>query len=459
MQNMRSLKSAIVYRLVVPLLFFMAAETVISYFVTLRYVNQAYDRWLLDSAHSLTQEVKVREGNLQVVLPNAALEIFKWDDIDQTFFKIISENHGVLAGDSFVPEPLTTNTDWAQPVFFNDYVHEKPVRIVSMLIQRHGLPEKVFVHVAETLNKRHGMMLDILLADLLPQIFVTLLTGFYLFRGLNGGLKPLRQLTDEIARRSPRDLSPIPENQVLLEVRTLTDTINSLLQRLQDSIAAQQRFISNAAHQLRTPLAGLKLQAERALRENDLAAMEPALQQVQQSADRMSHLVSQLLVLAKSETGRGDKQLQALDFGLLARNLCQQWGPKILAHHKEFSFEGPNEAMFIPGDKILLGELLANLLDNAMAYGRDHGLIAVKVLAKPTPALIVEDDGPGIPQSERDKIFERFYRIQGTSGNGSGLGLAIVKEIVDLHGANIYIENLNTTGGTRITIMFNHLAP
>ncbi len=455
MNKNRSLKTEILFRLVIPLIFFVLVDAVLSYFVTLHYVNNAYDRWLLDSARSLNQEIKVREGKIVAELPPAALEIFKWDDSDKTYFKIMSETQGLIAGDKFVPEPLSPKTDWSRPVYFDDELYEEPVRVVSMLVEHNDSPEKIFVHVAETTNKRRAMMLDILLADLIPQIFLVLFTALYLLRGLKRGLKPLNVLANEIAQRSTRDLSPISERHVFLEVRTLTDTINQLLQRLGLAIDTQQRFIANAAHQLRTPLAGLKLQAERALREQDIAAMQPALKQIQSSADRMSHLTTQLLVLAKSEPIQGASELKSLDLCAVTRQICINWVPRALLKNMELSFESTEESVWIKGDELLLGELLANLLDNAIRYGYEHGNIAITLQAQPTPSLIIEDDGPGIAEQEMAKVFERFYRIPGSAGDGCGLGLAIVKEIADLHQARLLMRPSNQRGGTRIELIFD----
>jgi two-component system sensor histidine kinase TctE len=237
-------------------------------------------------------------------------------------------------------------------------------------------------------------------------------------------------------------------------VRTLTDTINDLLERLGLAIAAQQRFIANAAHQLRTPLAGLKLQVERALREQDLPAMKPALMQIQGCADRMSHLTTQLLVLARSEPIDGDFELRPVDLCKLARETCMDWVPKALQRHMELSFEGSKQSVHVRGDEVLLRELLTNLLDNAICYGRDRGNITVKVESYTSPCLSVEDDGPGIPEAEMDRIFERFYRIPGSSGDGCGLGLAIVKEIADLHKARLELSRTSEAGGTRIGLVF-----
>ncbi|MDP3876500.1 MAG: sensor histidine kinase N-terminal domain-containing protein [Methylobacter sp.] len=454
MHKSRSLKTEILLRLAIPLIFFMSIETVLSYFVTLHHVNVAYDRWLLDSARSLTEGIKVRDGNIWVELPPAALDIFKWDELDKTYFKIISEEKGMLAGDKFVPEPLAQKMNGLSPLYFNDEMYNEPVRVVSILITHHETPEKIFVHVAETLNKRRGMMIDILLADLVPQLVLMLLVGVYLLAGVKRGLQPLHVLADEIAQRTPRDLRPIPEQHVFLEVRALTDTINDLLDRLAQAIVTQERFITNAAHQLRTPLAGLKLQAERALREQDVTAMKPALVQIQGCADRMSHLTTQLLILARSEPINGGYELRQLDLCTLAKKTCMDWVPKALQRQMDLSFEGFEQPLYVQGDDVLLRELLANLLDNAICYGREHGNIVVKVERYPVPILIVEDDGPGIPKLEMDRIFERFYRIPGSSGDGCGLGLAIVKEIADLHQARLELNRVSDTGGTRFGLFF-----
>jgi two-component system sensor histidine kinase TctE len=363
MNKTRSLKTEMLFRLVMPLIFFVIIDAVLSYFVTLHYVDEAYDRWLLDSARSLTQEIKVREGKVFVELPAAALEIFKWDEQDKTYFKITSSEQETLAGDKLVPEPLDPETDWSYPFYFNDKMYGEPVRVVSMFIALDKTPERIFVHVAETMNKRRAMMTDILLADMIPQLVLILLTGIYLLTGLKKGLKPLHLLADQIAQRSSRDLSPIPETHIFPEVRTLTDTINELLEAHTQAIATQQRFIANAAHQLRTPLAGLKLQAERALRGQDISAMQPALQQIQNCADRMSHLTTQLLVLARSEPISGGYELLPVDLCKLTRKICIEWVPKALQRNMELSFESPEATLYVQGDEILLRELLANLLE------------------------------------------------------------------------------------------------
>jgi two-component system, OmpR family, sensor histidine kinase TctE len=453
MVRTRSLRLSILSKLIIPLILIIIFETILSYFVTLHYTNTTYDRWLLDTARALAQEIKVKDGKVLVELPPAALEIVKWDEQDKTYFKIESAALGLLAGDNLVPEPSGL-LDESTPIFIESTIRNEPVRIVSMAVKKEASEDVFYIHVAETLSKRRVMMQDILLADLLPQIAFVTIIGIYLLVVLKRVLKPLYILADEVAKRSPRDLSPIEESHVFEEVKTLTDTINDLLHRLAQAIAAQQRFIANAAHQLRTPLAGFVLQAERAAREHDIALMRPALYQMQNSANRLSHTVNQLLVLAKSEPVDGSYEFKSLNLSELIRNTCMDWAPKALHKQMELSFENAEQDLFVQGDEYLLRELLANLLDNAICYGRDGGNITVRLTAAPDPALIVEDDGPGIPQPEQDKIFERFYRIQGSTGNGCGLGLAIVKEIAELHNLRLELNNTSKEGGTQFVLTF-----
>ena len=453
MNKVISLKTAIAYRLIIPIIIFIVLETALSYFVTLHYVEKTYDRWLLDSARSLIQEVKVIDNEVSVKLSDTALEIFKWDEIDTTYFKINNEKKELIAGDLILPSPsLSINSD--QPIYSNTRLNDQEIRIVSIKVPG-ILPEKVYIHVAETLNKRQDMMIDILLADLIPEILLTLLICILIFEGINHGIAPLHILADEISQRSPSDLSPIPGTHVIAEVKTLTDTINNLLGKLSTAITSEQRFIANAAHQLRTPLAGLRLQAERAQREQNVLTMRPALSQIQTSADKVSHLITQLLALARSGSIEGTHHMEKIDLYDLVKNVCIEWIPKALEKDIEISFDA-EKAHFIKGNKVLLIELLANLLNNAINYGYQQGKIFVRLRIKPKLCLSIEDDGPGIPKSERDKIFERFYRIPGSSGDGCGLGLAIVKEIADLHQLKLLLLS-SKSGGTRIDLQFEEI--
>ncbi|HWO99108.1 MAG TPA: sensor histidine kinase N-terminal domain-containing protein [Methylococcus sp.] len=453
MDETRSLRAQIVSRLILRLALLVLLDGAVSYFIALHYAHVAYDRWLLDSALSLAQEIKGRQGRATFELSPTALELFRWDEVDQTYFKIESRRAGFLAGDKAVPTPPLADAVLGKPHYFDGEIQGKRVRAVAMWMATPDISEEVLVEVAETTRKRQAMTQDILLAVILPQLLLILVAGFHIWTGVNRGLQPLHVLTRELAQRSATDLVPIPDSRVPLELRTLTRTINELLERLSAAMKTQRRFIENAAHQLRTPLAGLKIQAERALRIDDLAAMQPALVQIRNCADRVAHLNNQLLAAARSGAIlEANRQFASLDLGELARDVCIDWVPKALERGIDLSFDGPQAPVQVTGDGVLLRELLHNLLDNAIRYGRSNGRISVGLGAEPAPCLTVEDDGPGIPDGERDRVFERFYRIPGSPGDGCGLGLAIVKEIADLHRARILLERPNPSGGTRIAI-------
>lgn len=456
MRKPHSLRAQLLSRLTLPVIVVVMLDAAVSYFIALHYADLVYDRWLLDSAKSLAQQVKAQKDKVNFELPPIAVEVFRWDAMDKTFFKIESETGGFISGDKGFPNSPIEAFSQQEPFYSNGEILGKRVRIVSVLTPpMTNDTDNVLISVAETLNKRRSMMNEILLAVVLPQLLLVLITGFHIWTGINRGLRPLNDLAKLIAQRSARDLNPIADAGVPLEVRVLTHTINALLQRLGANLKTQQRFIENAAHQLRTPLAGLKVQAERALLADKLETMEPALAHIKNSADRVAHLSTQLLVLARSESlSQSAREFKAIDLVVLARDCCMDWVPKVLERNIELEFDAPAAPARVMGDETLLRELLSNLLDNAICYGNPGGHISVKIEATPEPNLIVEDDGPGIQVNEIDKIFERFYRIPGSRGEGCGLGLAIVKEIADLHAARIGIGVGHGGCGTRIDVVF-----
>jgi len=456
MAKPQSLRAQLLLRLTLPLTLVVLLDAGVSYFVAMHYADLAYDRWLLDSAKSLAQEVKAQKNKVTFDLPPIAVEVFRWDDMDKTFFKVESQAGGFMAGDNSLPSPKLETMDKEQPYFYDAQIQGNNVRVVSVLTMPKASQEEVLVSVAETLNKRRGMMKEIILAVIVPQLLLVLITGLHIWTGINRGLKPLRDLAKIIAGRSARELDPIPDAGVPLEVRALTHTINALLQRLAQAMATQQRFIENAAHQLRTPLAGLKLQAERTLRAGDLDTVRPALQHINNATDRVARLSSQLLVLAQSETWtQSGRDLSPLDLANLARECCMDWVPRALERGMELEFEAPAMPIAVQGNETLLRELLNNLMDNALRYGKPKGKVLVNLEPNPTPTLKVEDDGIGIEPEEQEKVLERFYRIPGSKGDGCGLGLAIVKEIADLHHARVRVGPGREGNGTQVEVVFN----
>jgi len=270
-------------------------------------------------------------------------------------------------------------------------------------------------------------------------------------------LRPLAALQREIHNRSHRDLRPLAEHTVPGEVRALVHAMNDLLARLNEAMSAQQRFIADAAHQLRTPLAGLKTQAELALRQQEPDEIRHTLQHLNTATGRTTHLVNQLLSLARAEPGAHRAlALQALNLSDLARDTTTEWVPRAIERNIDLGFDGTTPATAgIEGDTLMIREMLGNLLDNAIRYTRSGGQVTVRVAAKRNAVeLSVEDNGPGIPPAEREHVFERFHRVLGSGAEGCGLGLAIVREIAQSHNAEIRLGPGAGGAGTLVTVAF-----
>jgi two-component system sensor histidine kinase TctE len=378
------------------------------------------------------------------------VEILESDPYDKVYYKVTGSD-GFVSGMRELPAPKEAIGP-GEIVYYDSTVRGEPVRLASYSIGGDGGGFEVTV--AETLVKRQRLARKILLAVILPQIVLILLAGTLVWYGVSRGLVPLNMLTQAIQRRSDRDLSPLSDDATPAEVRPLTHAINDLLLRLGQALDAQQRFIADAAHQLRTPLSGLNAQIERALHETDIESMRPALLQLQLSSKRAARLVNQLLTLARAEPGADARQhFVRLDLAALTRETCVEWVPRALTRDIDLGYAGSDDAVFVEGDAVLLGEMLGNLIDNAIRYGSDHGAITVRLETAPAIVLAVEDDGPGISAEYAEHVFERFHRVPGTAGEGCGLGLAIVREIAQLHGARVSVAP-RQPHGVRVEIDF-----
>ncbi|GAB6067814.1 sensor histidine kinase [Methylothermus subterraneus] len=418
-----SLRARLLLNLAVPMLGIVGLGALISYFLVSHYVDRTYDLWLLDSAESLAHSLQDRYDPADFSLSHTAVAVLRWDAVDQTFFKVQAQGK-LLAGDVAVPDPPV---GWVAPWFFDSQIHGQTVRVVAT--QRGPFQ----VLVAETLNKRRMMRDEIWLVVLVPQLVLLAVAGVQFWVGIRLGLKPLRSLAAYLGQRSASSLEPIPHQEIPVEIRFLTEAVNGLLQRLASALAAQQRFIANAAHQLRTPLAGLKLQLDLARQTGEPIPMD----QIDRAVGRAAHLVHQLLILARSESRDcAQARFAPVDLRALAEESCLEWAPRIVAHAMEIAFQAPPDPVTVTGDAALLRELLSNLLDNAVRYGKRTVWVS---LESGPPRLAVEDDGPGFPAAELERVGERFYRIPGSPGEGCGLGLAIVKEVAVLHGAKVRI--------------------
>ena len=448
-----SLRAGLLLRLRIVLVLLLALDGVASYFTALYFANLVYDRWLIDSTRSLAQAVHAEYGLIQFDLPRVALEIFQFDEVDKTFFKISSVRRGFIAGDPTLPDLTPLEIGGLRLAFSS--LHGKRVRLVSTRLAPGSQDDPVTVSVAETLIKRSTLTREILIGMAAPQIA---LLGIALLLGRIGvyrGLKPLTDLAAQIEARDQNNLSPVPQSISPREARVLVTRINELLDRLSNAMRAQKRFVTDAAHQLRTPLAAVLLHAERAERAPDTSSEREALRALHRSVERAARVSQQLLALARTDPEAVSAiELKPLDLTFLARSVGEEWIRRALERDIDFGLVAPDAPVKVRGDERLLSEALSNLIDNALRYSNAGGHVTLMVEDGLQPRVSVQDDGPGIPVDERTRIFERFYRLPNGNGDGCGLGLSIVEEIARLHQATVEVTSGANDHGSRFTVIF-----
>lgn len=447
-----SLHRQLFRRLTIPLLVLLIIDGAVSYALALHFSQRAYDAVLYDSARSLATQVRFVAGRATLDLPRAALEIFEWDVLDRTFFAVESDRHGLVLGHRDFPKPPILPAADLQPHFYDADLRGESVRAVVIRLPTQS--DVILVQVAETLAKRQVMTNEILASMLLPQIVLVFVALLLLRLGIYGGLAPLDAVAEQIERRDPSDLQPFPD-QGPAEVRPLTRALNQMLDVLRAAQTSQRRFIANAAHQLRTPLAALQVQAERALRESDPASHAQALEHVVGGVRRVAHLARQLLTLARAEPEvLANERMVSVDLAVIAREVTGDWVPRAIAQATDLGFSGPDSGAFVRGDAALLREMLSNLIDNALRYAGPEARVTVELEAGDQVCLAVDDDGPGIEAEHREAVFDRFVRLPGSHGDGCGLGLAIVREIALRCGGRCEIREGLSGRGTRVVVSF-----
>jgi two-component system sensor histidine kinase TctE len=438
-----------------PLLILWPISMAIQYFLAYTIANNAYDRELRNHVHALVRQVTYVNGKVTVSLPPAAAAVLRFDEVDEIFFQVRDHRNVVVAGDKALPVVDFTPELEPNAVYFRDeLLPQHEVRVAFVFAQLAGLPSAVLVQVAETNIKRANLASQIIGDVLAAQFIIVPVALLFVWLGLGKGLEPLHDLQMQIRRRKPGDLSPIDEADAPDEVRPLIRSINDLMERLGTSMKSQQRFVADAAHQMRTPLAGLKMQAELALRERDLVGVQQSMRQIATSADRASHLINQLLLLARADAD-APPPMARVDLERLVQDQALEWVPRALEREIDLGFESGDRVCWIEGNVVLLQELVDNLIDNALRYSRPGGRVTVRVREERFEAVLeVEDNGIGIDESDRDLVFERFYRVLGTEAEGSGLGLAIVRGIAELHRGRVRLVPNPAERGTIAHVAF-----
>jgi len=416
--------------------------------------NLITDRMLLASARVIAEQVKEQEGLVESLIPPSALEMFASPDRDRVIYRVLAPSGELIAGFPDVPGPISRPMD-LQPVYFSASFRTEPVRAVALaqpvVSREHG--GNALVVVATTLNSRDRLLGDLWLRSLRDQLILLAVTALLAMLGLAHGLSPLLRLRSEVLKRDPASLQPLQRDAVQGEIRPLVDALNQAFARVQGYIDLQRRFVADASHQLRTPLAILKTQATMGRREDDARGKEEALTAIDGRVDAMSRLVNQLLVLARAEPGGAALRKDRVDFAAIARSALESLAPAAFERAVDLSFENEAGALELIGHETLLRELVVNLADNALRHGRTAGKVSVMLKRDSDEAvLIVEDDGPGIAASDREQAFERFHRLDRAKGEGTGLGLAIVKEIVAAHDGTIALTDTQPGPGLRAVV-------
>ncbi len=495
-REQRSLFGEILDWMLAPLLLLWPMSVILTWLVAQGIANKPFDRELGEMVRVLSKQVAVQTARVSnnqpgepvatFVLPAGASEILHTDEADTIYYQVLGLRGEYLSGERGLPVPADDERGAPGEVQFrDDVVNNDNVRVAYLWLDTASRSSGAapLIQVAETLGKRSRLVSEIIKGVILPQFVILPLAVLLVWLALARGIAPLNELQRRIRSRDSSDLSPIDEREAPEEVSPLVRAINDLLARLDQSMKVQKHFLADAAHQLKTPLAGLRTQAELAQREidsgtSDNQAVKRSLQQIALASQRAAHMVNQLLAMARAEDPQHAAHKQAVNLTRLAREAVQDFVPRALEKQIDLGLEGSelDPPLLIQGNPTLLRELIRNLVDNALLYTPSGGTVTVRVLDDPFGQVVVlqvEDSGPGIALLEREQVFLPFYRVLGTNVDGSGLGLAIVREIAQQHGVEVTVEDAGlkhkVTGtdarhadsgpGARFTLRFTVTSP
>ena len=457
-----SLRGQLLAWMIIPLVILVGIDAVTVYHASIEAADLAYDRSLLASTRALSERVSIVDGKVVADVPYVALDSFETDTLGRIYYKVTGIQGDFVSGyDDLPPLPKDVQRSQAYPAlvyFYHAVYRGEPVRIAALYqpVYDDTIRGIALIQVGESLEARRDLSRKILFDTLLREALLVAAAAVLVWFAVRFALRPLMRLTDNVEARKPTDLSDFDPALVNKEVRPLVAAMNGYMARLQTLISGQRRFIADASHQLRTPLTVLKTQAELALRENDPRAMREVVQGISATTDATVHLANRLLSLARAEHGAAEGELQPLSLSDLVRQVGLELAVEAVKKDIDLSFEGQREVR-VRGHALLLHEMLANLVDNAIRYTPPGGKVAMRVFKVDVPMLEVEDSGPGIPPAERERVFAPFYRAasaQVVNAAGSGLGLTIVRDIAAMHGAKVELLDGAQGAGLKVRIIF-----
>lgn len=470
-----SLRRNLLSALAAPTVVLLVTAGAVAYSSAKWVVGNAYDGNLLNLAQAIATHVHAAPDGLTLTLSPEVEAVLRTDTVDRIYFRVREPLGRLLGGDAGLPNlddsdalsalpvpytpvgkespPLRAPPPSSRPLF-RDLTHAgQPIRAVRLY--RENGAGGFYITVAETLGKRSEAMDRLVIGFAWASLLLLIAAGVVARFSIPSGLAPLERLENSLRTRSGTDLSPIDPKGVPREVHEVIGALNGLLERLRAANAQQRAFLQDAAHQLRTPLAGLQMQLE-------LLEARPADQaarlRLRQSVARVTRLANQLLAHARAEAGaRLIADASGVRLADLIDAMVEDWVDRADARGIDLGIE--REQVCLRGDPTLLQELIANLMDNALKYGRAQGVVSLRCVMQGEHVLIeVCDDGPGIPAAVREQVFERFYRHTEATVSGSGLGLTIAREIARSHGGHIAIDDGPQGRGTCVRVRLPALA-
>lgn len=450
---MPSLQRRLTAWLLIPLMALWSGNAWLNYKVAIDASNDAHDRSLLGSVLAIEERIETRDGVPIVDLPYSALEMFESNIQSRVYYRVSLGDGTHVTG--YEDLPLTGGGGGPdRPSFVDARYQGEPVRIATLVkpLYEENINAPLIIQVAETAYERRAFAREVFMYTAARELAMIGVAVFLVWLVVRRNLRPLEGVRDAVHRRAPSDLSPIDTVNLPVEIRPLVDAINEQTGNVGRALLAQRQFVSDAAHQFQTPLALLRAQADVAMREPEV--VRSGLPTFARHISQLSHLVDQLLLLSRSE-GAARVEMRQLDLMDLARRAAFDMLPVSLGSGVDLGFDG-DTAVKIVGNEFLLTEMIENLVDNALRYTPTGGSVTVRVAANAGKAVLcVEDTGCGIPEGERQRVFDRFYQIAGRDASGSGLGLAIVREIASRHGATAEIADGAGGAGTSVRITFD----
>jgi two-component system sensor histidine kinase TctE len=441
--------------LLIPLVAIVFVNLSLARHNALEMADIILDRSLFLSASAIADHVKADGRGFDVYIPPFALGELRSPENDITYYRVNDPGGRLLAGYSDIPQLAIPELGGA-PKYADIVFHGARVRFVSIrqLVFVGHAALGAFVVVGETLRARDAMVAALERQAAVQQGVLALIAALLAWLGLRRDLAPLVRLGREVKKRAPGDLAPLPAAALQRELRPFVTALNDHLALQRQQLESQRRFAANAAHQLRTPLTLLRMQADYALRETEPEKRSGAIEALTATTDRMTRLAKQLLRLSEAESQSPAARREPVDLTALARDVLAGCAGIALSRNIDLGFEvARDEAILTLGDPTMLRELVLNVVDNALRYVPPAGIVTVAIEQDAqTCVLRVEDNGPGIPVRERPLVFERFYRVLGSNTDGSGLGLAIVKEIVESNGGTVSLTNPASGSGLVVEV-------